>query len=142
MAEGTENDIATLHQLSETDQTVADPAADVRGRTVVDRFGEEVGRVDDLMVDDREHKVRFLRVGEGGFLGIGQSHYLVPVDAIVSVDPDRVRIDRERGAMGDVPRYDPELADQPDQDYYGDVYGWWGAVPFLGAGMRYPGRPY
>lgn len=74
MAGGT----GTLYRLGETDQTVADPAADVRGRTVVDRHGEEVGRVDDLLVDDRENRVRFPRVGERGLLGIGRTHYLGP----------------------------------------------------------------
>lgn len=134
--------IATLLRLSETDQTVADPAADVRGRTVVDRNGEEVGRVDDLLVDDQEHRVRLLRVAEGGVLGIGESHYLVPVDAVVAVDEERVHIDRDRGAMGDVPRYDPQLADRPSYDYYNGVYGWWGAAPYWGAGYSYPGFPF
>jgi sporulation protein YlmC with PRC-barrel domain len=129
----------TLYPLSETDQTVADPEADVRGRTVVDRHGDEVGRVDDLLIDDREKKVRFLRIAEGGFLGMGTSHYLVPVDAVVSVDENRVHIDRERGGMSDVPLYDPELAERTD--YYATVYGWWGAPPFWGPGYRYPGFP-
>jgi sporulation protein YlmC with PRC-barrel domain len=142
MAEDTGQGIATLRQLSDTDQTVADPADDVRGRTVLDRNGEDVGRVDDLLVDDREKRVRFLRVGEGGFLGIGQEHYLGPVDAVVSVDEHAVRIDRERGAMGDVPRYDPKLAARPGYEYYGGIYGWWDVAPFWGAGYRYPGYPY
>lgn len=131
---------ATLYPMSESELTVADPAADVRGRTVVDRNEDELGRVDDLLLDDRENRIRFLRVGEGGFLGIGKSHYLVPVDAVVSVDADRVHIDRERRGMGDVPAYDPELAARPD--YYDGVYGWWGAAPFWGAGYRYPGFPF
>jgi sporulation protein YlmC with PRC-barrel domain len=128
-----------LRPLSKSGRTVADPEADVRGRTVVDRSGEEVGRVDDLVVDDREERVRFLRVAEGGFLGLGAMHYLVPVDAVVAVDPERVRIDRDRSGMGDVPAYDPELADR--RDYYDGVYGWWGAAPFWGGGYVYPPFP-
>ncbi len=135
MAGGT----GTLYRLGETDQTVADPAADVRGRTVVDRHGEEVGRVDDLLVDDRENRVRFPRVGGSGLLGIGRTHYLAPVDAVVSVDTDRVCIAQERGRMGDLPGYDPELADRPD--YYDSVYGWRGTAPFRGPGHAYPPFP-
>jgi len=131
--------IGTLYQLSETYLTVADPDADVRGRTVVDRHGDEVGKVEDLLVDERENKVRFLRVGEGGFLGLGKTHYLVPVDVVVAVDRDRVRIDRERAEMGDVPVYDPELTEGPDQ--YDAVYGWWGTAPYWSTGYRYPGFP-
>jgi sporulation protein YlmC with PRC-barrel domain len=74
---------ATLVNLGDTGLTVADPNADVRGRAVVDHNGEEIGKVDDLLIDDRERRVRFLRVGHGGFLGIGASHFLVPVDAVM-----------------------------------------------------------
>lgn len=130
----------TLLPLSETNQTVADPAADVRGRAVVDSNGEEIGTVDDLLIDDQENKVRFLRIGEGGFLGIGKQHFLIPVDAVAVIEDDRVQINRERGHLRDVPAYDPDLSEQPD--YFAGVYGWWGYGPFWGPGYTYPPYPY
>ena len=136
----TESTRARLVRLSDTDLTVADPAEDVRGRTVVDRNGDEVGTVDDLLIDDRANKVRFLRVGAGGFLGIGEQHFLIPVDAVTRIDPDHVHIDRERTGLRGVPGYDPDLA--YDYDYYGDVYGWWGYGPYWAPGYRYPAYPY
>jgi sporulation protein YlmC with PRC-barrel domain len=129
----------TLHRLGDTDLTVADPAEDVRGRKVVDRNGEEIGDVDDLLLDDRENKVRFLRVGAGGFLGIGEHHFLVPVDAVTRIDADHVHIDRERAGLRDVPTYDPDLA--YEQDYYGNIYGWWGYSPYWAPGYAYPAYP-
>ncbi len=134
------SELPTLFRLSETTRTVADPAADVRGRTVVDSNDEEIGRVDDLLVDDQEIKVRFLRIGEGGFLGLGKQHYLIPVDAIVAIEDDLVRINRERGHLSDAPAYDPELAEEPT--YYAEVYDWWGYGPFWGSGYNYPPFPY
>ncbi len=131
---------ANLYRLSDTYQTVSDPEADVRGRKVVDSNGEEIGTVDDLLIDDEENKVRMLRVGEGGFLGLGKQHFLVPVDAVASIDPERVHIDRDRGRLGDVPIYDPDLAADPE--YYGQLYGWWGFPPYWGAGYSYPPYPY
>ncbi len=136
----TTDSTGNLFRLSETAQTVADPGSDVRGRAVVDSKGDDIGKVDDLLVDDQESKVRFLRVGEGGFLGLGKQHYLVPVDAVVSIDPDRVHISRDRVRLADAPPYDPELADDPA--YYAGVYGWWGYTPYWGAGYTYPGYPY
>ncbi|SOC50088.1 PRC-barrel domain-containing protein [Blastococcus aggregatus] len=123
----------TLHELGDTDQTVADPDDDVRGRVVVDRDDQEVGRVDGLLIDDGR-RVRFLRVAEGGLLGFLATHYLVPVEAVVAVDPDCVRIDTQRSGMTDVPGYDPELATLPT--YYGTVYGWWGVPPYWGVYPR------
>lgn len=126
----------TLVKLSDSTLTVADPREDVRGLKVVDRHGEDIGTVDDLMLDDRENRVRFLQVAHGGFLGIGEDHFLVPVDAVTRVDADHVHIDRARADMTDAPGYSPELAEAPD--YYGDVYGWWGYGPYWAPGYAYP----
>jgi sporulation protein YlmC with PRC-barrel domain len=126
-----------LIKLGDTGRTVADPEADVRSRKVVDSNGEDIGSVDDLLIDE-EAKVRFLRVGAGGFLGIGEQHFLVPVDAVEKIEPDRVHIDRDRARLNKVPIYDP-LTD--DLAYYENVYGWWGVAPYWGPGYVYPPYP-
>lgn len=128
-----------LLALSETDRTIADPAADVRGRKVVDSNGDEIGTVDDLLVDDEENKVRFLRIGSGGFLGIGKDHVLVPVDAIERVEDEQVHISRDRARMDDVPTYDPEVIQ--DEAYYANLYGWWGYNPYWMPGYVDPPYP-
>ena len=128
-----------LLSLSDTDKTVADPNADVRGRQAVDSSGEEIGTVEDLLVDDEETRVRFLQIGSGGFLGIGKDRFLVPVDAVASVTQDRVQVSRERARMTDVPGYDPTL--EQDPAYYADVYGWWGYGPYWAPGYVYPPYP-
>jgi hypothetical protein len=57
---------AALVRLSNTDLTVADRADDIRGLDVLDISGEELGEVDDLLIDNAERKVRFLEVASGG----------------------------------------------------------------------------
>ena len=130
---------ATLRKLGDTALTVADPNEDVRGRKVIDRFGEELGTVDDLMIDDREQKVRFLRVASGGFLGIGESHFMLPVEAITSITDDEVRVDQTRERIAGAPRYDPDLA---DAGYWGGLYGYYGYPPYWAPGYVYPPYPY
>jgi sporulation protein YlmC with PRC-barrel domain len=130
----------TLQPLSESDLMVADPAEDIRDRTVFDRNGDEVGRVDDLLIDGEESKVRFIRLGAGGFLGIGEDHFLIPVDAITGIDERGVHIDQTREHVAGGPKYQPELA--TDVDYYGDVYGHYGYGPYWGTGYAYPAYPY
>ena len=83
----------------------------------------------DLVVDTESAKVRFLQIAAGGFLGLGEETFLVPVDAVTGVETDEIWIDRSRERMRDVPRYQPELADA--LSYYQDVYGWWGLLPLL-----------
>ena len=130
---------ARLVKLSESDFTVADPAEDIRGRKVLDAANEELGHVDDLLVDDQQQKVRFLRLATGGFLGLGESHCLIPIDAIKKIDEEHVHIDQTRERVAGAPRYDPELA---DDSYYGDLYGYYGYAPYWGIGYAYPGYPY
>ena len=129
-----------LKELRDSEMTLADSGEDVRGRSVVDRNGDEIGKVDALLLDEAESKVRFLRVEAGGFLGIGARQFLVPVDAVTRVDAEHVHVDRSREGIVDAPAYDPNLV--YEQDYYGDVYGYWGYAPYWAPGYAYPAYPF
>lgn len=128
-----------LLKLSDTDMTLASAAEDIRGRKVVDANGEDVGDVDDLMIDDTEKKVRFLRVASGGFLGMGAQKFLIPVDAIKQIKDDKVVVSHDRETIAGAPAYDPDVV---DERYYTNVYGYYGYGPYWGAGYMYPGYPF
>jgi sporulation protein YlmC with PRC-barrel domain len=132
--------LSALSKLSETGQTVATGDEDVRGRKVLDRDGEDVGRVEDLLIDDAERKVRFLLVAHGGFLGIGDTKSYIPVDAITRITEDEVHIDDSREHVAGAPKYDPDVVVEPD--YYTGIYGYYGYMPFWGPGYLYPAFPY
>ncbi|MEV6842757.1 PRC-barrel domain-containing protein [Actinoplanes sp. NPDC051411] len=124
----TDKSMRTLVRLRDTDQTVADPDQDIRGRDVFDSGGEKVGTVEDLLIDPQENAVRMLRVEHGGILGFGATSSFIPVEAVSAVEADRVRIDQSRARISDAPRYDPELVDQPD--YYLGLYDYYGYAPY------------
>ena len=136
------NDTLThnLVKLGDTDLTVANEAEDIRGRTVVDRAGDEIGEVEALLIDETEAKVRFMEVGAGGFLGVGEKKFLIPVDAISTIDEDHVHVDQTREHVVGAPAYEPHLA--TDRDYHTDVYGYYGYAPFWAPGYAYPAYPY
>ncbi len=126
-----------MTKLGDAELTVADPAEDIRGHTVIDQAGKDIGTVDGLMIDDAERKVRFLQVAAGGFLGIGEKTFLIPVDAISGITDDKVRVDQTRERIVGGPAYDPDLAKQADS--FESSYGYYGYAPFWGAGYAYPG---
>lgn len=135
------DELATLARLSDTGLTLADPEADIRSMTVVDRDGEEVGTVDDLFIDEAERHIRFLEVASGGFLGLGKEKRLIPVDAIAEID-EQVHINQERSLVAAGPGYDPELMPIPQRPEIEEIYGHYGVVPYWGAGYIYPVYPF
>lgn len=106
-----------LVKLSDTDLVLENPAHDVRGRAVYSNAGEEIGKVEDLYVDEDARKVRFLDVGAGGFLGVGEKHFLVPVGAISEVAEDRLVVDESREKVLSSPPLDTGVAPGGQQQY-------------------------
>jgi hypothetical protein len=74
-----------------------------------DKDGRDLGTIEGLLIDEAERKVRFMEVGSGGFLGLGESKSLIPVEAITRMTPDAVYIGHTREHVAGAPRYDPEL---------------------------------
>jgi sporulation protein YlmC with PRC-barrel domain len=132
----THGHIDTLETLGQTNLMLADPSQDIRGRTVVDANGEKLGKITELLVDSSQYKVRFLRVGSGGFLGIGREHVLIPVDAIESVTHDLVRINQTSQLVVGSPEYSPDL--MTNEDFYRTVYNHYGHQPYWSPGYQYP----
>ncbi len=132
----TSNDNDTLYALGDRGKTVDGAANDVRGREVKDKDGDGIGTVADLLVDDREKKVRFLLVEHGGFLGFGEKTTLIPVDAITKITEDEVVIDPSRERVASAPGYDPDLVD--DRPHHASIYSHYGYTPYWGPGYTYP----
>src|SRR5215203_3011057 len=98
-----------LVRLSESGLALEDLTQDVRGLDVHDEDGERIGTVKDLHADAQERKVRFLEVGAGGFMGLGQKRFLVPVEAVSEVREDRVVVAQERRKVAESPPFEADV---------------------------------
>ena len=118
-----------LVRLGDSDFVPANPEDDLRGKVVYDAQGQRVGSVEDLYIERKEGEVRFLEVGAGGFLRIGEKRFLVPVEVVVEVAEDRVTIEPERtqkvggSAPFDTKVPPPPAGDRPATDYAWLPYG-------------------
>lgn len=122
-----------LVSLEDSDLTLADPADDLRGMTVVDPHKHRVGTVDDLIIDDDERRVRLLVVSSGGILGLGLSTRLVPVDAVTRID-EQVHI-----AAAHTQVHDARSDDVGDRTLaYRDMCAAYGYPPFWGPDYVHP----
>ena len=124
-----------LSRLGDHDKTISSSDEDIRRRMVKDRDGEDVGRIDGLLIDDVEGKVRFMEVASGGFLGFGENKSYIPVDAITRITPDEVHISHTREHVAGAPHYDPDLVAEL-YPYYGYPPAF-GLFPPVTAGVRH-----
>lgn len=129
-----------LIKLSDSDQSIATGDNDIRKRSVKDKNGDDLGKIDDLLIDPAEGKVRFMLVASGGFLGLGENKSFIPVDAITGITSDEVRIDQSRENVAGAPAYDPDLV--VERGYFDDVYGYYGYTPYWAPSYTYPAYPY
>jgi PRC-barrel domain len=124
-------------QLNDFSREFTNDALDIRDRQVVDRDQQVIGRVDSMFVDDFQRKVRFLGVE---LEGDADSRVMIPVDAILQVDKNRLLIDQPRRRVLDSPSPDQETA-TPSEEYWVRVYDHYGYSPHWTAGNVFPGYP-
>lgn len=125
--------VPALSRLHDIGQTVSASAEDIRGRMVKDKDGQDVGKIEHLLIDDAEQKVRFLEVASGGFLHLGETKSFIPVEAITRIDADAVHISPTGEHVAGAPSYDPDLV-LADSGYFFDLYPYYG--------YRTSGYPY
>ncbi len=118
----------TLRTLRDIGETVSDDDQHIRGRMVKDLDGRDLGTIDGLLVDAEADKVRFIEVASGGFLGLGETKSLIPVEAITKITDHEVHISHTREHVAGAPPYDPELAAK-GADYFFGLDPYYGYQP-------------
>jgi stress response protein YsnF len=106
-----------------------DTALDWRGRTVVDRDGEKIGKLDDLYLDEETSRPEWAGVATGVF---GRRQTLVPLSEARLVDDD-VQVPFDQDQVKDAPNVDPdEVLSQEEESrlyqHYGLEYSTSGSV--------------
>ena len=120
-----------LVRLSDSGLALEDLAQDVRGLDVYDNDGDRIGTVEDLYADAQERKVRFLDVAAGGFLGLGEKRFLIPVEAVSEVRQDGgvVVVEQKRRKVAESPLFEADVVPQPP--YQDELYKYYGYLPPL-----------
>lgn len=118
-----------LDRLSKTGLSMADLENlddDLVGRTVYDRTGEEIGTVDDLLVDTVQLRAPFAVVSWGGVLGIGKQQRLIPIEAIDRVAADGIYLTGDKELVTGSPAYRDDISGPDAEAHHADVYDAYG----------------
>ena len=104
-------------------------AADtLAGDKVVNARGEDLGTIEDIMIDVQRGRVAYAVMSCGGFLGMGEKLFAIPWNAL-TLDADRhcFVLDADRARFEKAPGFDkghwPSMADNSWATQVHDFYG-------------------
>jgi sporulation protein YlmC with PRC-barrel domain len=106
-------------------------ASDLIGLGVRNAEGENLGEIEELVVDRGNGDIHYAVVGAGGFLGLGERLILVPFTAL-DVDPMAEEVDQlvhlnvDQQVLTDAPNFE-DIPDVTASDWDADVRTYWEA---------------
>jgi sporulation protein YlmC with PRC-barrel domain len=92
-------------------------ASTLEGDKVVNRQGEDLGEIDEIMLDVPRGKIAYAVMSAGGLMGIGEKLFAIPWSALtLDTDNKCFVLDVEKQRLKDAPGFDkdhwPSMADQ------------------------------
>lgn len=107
-------------------------AIDLRGRLIRNQEGEGLGTVQDIAIDLDTARVAYVVVSIGGFLGIGDHHIGVPLEAFsLDVDSLELILDADRTFLKNAPELQgPDVGGISDRTWLERVYAHFGQTPY------------
>lgn len=118
------NHTMTVPQVLSTDTMIGDP--------VRNRAGEDLGKIEELMVDINSGRVNYAVLSFGGFLGLGSKLFAIPWQSL-SLDTENkcfyLNVDKE--LLKEAPGFDkdnwPNFA---DRKWGQTIYNYYGVNPY------------
>ncbi len=100
--------------------------SELLGANVNDFNQEDVGSMNDLIVNLSNGHVIFATLASGGFLGLGEETYPVPLSAFRYLpDTDEVMVNIDEAQLVDAPGFDSDWPDVTDARYDVEVEQFW-----------------
>jgi len=94
----------------------------VEGTAVYNDDGDQLGTIDNLMIDKISGQVRYAVMEFGGFLGMGAERYPIPWTMLkYDVDRDGYVVPLDKAQLNEAPRYAVSEVPNYDDTYRSDV---------------------
>lgn len=105
-------------------------ATSIIGDKVENTTGEDLGTMDNLMINIQTGRVEYAVVEYGSFLGIGGKLFAIPFDELTVNPGEHVFVvNRDKDYLRMSPGFDKNhWPDTNDHSYYGDVDAYWGSA--------------
>ena len=100
----------------------------ITGQSVSNLKDENIGDIKDLMIDPNSGEVLYAVLSFGGFMGIGNKLFAIPLEALQFTDKDdTIRLDVSKEKLEDAPSFDEDNWPMTaDNDFVSSVYSHYG----------------
>jgi sporulation protein YlmC with PRC-barrel domain len=107
-------------------------ASTLIGDPVVNPKGEDLGKIEEIMIHVESGRVAYAVLSFGGFLGLGDKLFAIPWEAL-KLNEDKkqfiLNVDKER--LKSAPGFDKDhWPDMADPSWGTEIYGYYGYKPF------------
>lgn len=119
-------------------QSTMSRASTMIGADVENNQGEDLGDIDDIVIDPQTGQVAYAVVSFGGFLGLGEKHYAVPFAALTHVASGQrigtrerylLNIDQER--LRNAPAFERNVwPNMADRTWGEQLHAYYGVTPY------------
>jgi len=107
-------------------------ASTLKGDKVVNLQGEDLGKIEDLMIDLERGRVAYAVLSFGGFLGLGDKLFAIPWEALaVDTAEKRIVLNVDKELLKRAPGFDKNhWPDMTDAAWGSQLYGYYGYKPY------------
>ena len=115
--------------------TISNPilsASTLNGDGVRNAQGEDLGKIEDFMLDLSNGRIRYAVLSFGGFLGMGDKLFAVPPESLrVDTENHEVILDVDKERLKNAPGFDKDhWPETPEDEWERGVYEFYGHTPY------------
>jgi sporulation protein YlmC with PRC-barrel domain len=107
-------------------------ASTLEGDSVRNAAGEDLGKVDEIMIDIPTGRVAYAVVSFGGFMRMGNKLFAIPW-SVLKLDEDEKKfvLDVDKQTLENAPGFDKDnWPDMADTSWRSQLYSYYGAKPY------------
>jgi len=107
-------------------------ASTLKGDKVVNLQGEDLGSIEEIMIDLERGRVAYAVLSFGGFLGMGDKLFAIPWEALtVDTSEKRLVLNVDKELLKRAPGFDKSnWPDMTDRAWGTELYGYYGYKPY------------
>lgn len=107
-------------------------ASSLRGNTVKNRMGEDLGEIKDIVIDVDSGQIAYAVLSFGGILGIGDKLFAVPWKSMeLNTDEKAFYLDVDKERLENAPGFDKDNWPMTsDRTFVSEVHSYYGVEPY------------